>query len=34
MIGQRELSIEDYKVILRRRKWLLIVPAVVLAVGA
>jgi polysaccharide chain length determinant protein (PEP-CTERM system associated) len=34
MIGKRELSIEDYKAILRRRKWLLIVPAAVFAVGA
>jgi len=34
MIGQRELTIEDYKTILRRRMWLLIIPAVVFSVSA
>jgi polysaccharide chain length determinant protein (PEP-CTERM system associated) len=34
MIGQRELTIEDYKSILQRRKWLLIIPAVVFSVSA
>src|SRR5713226_1720919 len=34
MIAQREMTIEDYKAILRRRIWLLIVPAVLCAVGA
>src|SRR5258706_4574330 len=34
MIGQRELTIEDYKTILRRRMWLLIVPAVLFSIGA
>jgi polysaccharide chain length determinant protein (PEP-CTERM system associated) len=34
MIGQHELTIEDYKTILRRRKWLLIIPAVVFSVSA
>jgi len=34
MLGQRELTIEDYKVILRRRMWLLIIPAVVFSIGA
>jgi polysaccharide chain length determinant protein (PEP-CTERM system associated) len=34
MIGQHEMTIEDYKSILRRRIWLLIIPAVVFAVGA
>jgi polysaccharide chain length determinant protein (PEP-CTERM system associated) len=34
MIGQREMTIEDYKAILRRRVWLLIIPAVVFSVSA
>jgi len=34
MIGQHELTIEDYKTILRRRMWLLIIPAAVFAVSA
>jgi uncharacterized protein involved in exopolysaccharide biosynthesis len=34
MISQRELSIEDYKAIARRRKWLLILPAIALCIGA
>ena len=34
MIGQHEMTIEDYKTILRRRKWLLIIPAVVFSVSA
>src|ERR1700675_2469413 len=34
MIGQREMTIDDYVSILRRRIWLLIIPGVVFAVGA
>lgn len=34
MIGQHEMTIEDYKAILKRRIWLLIIPAVVVAIGA
>jgi polysaccharide chain length determinant protein (PEP-CTERM system associated) len=34
MIGQHELSIEDYKAIARRRVWLLVIPAVVFSVVA
>jgi len=34
MIGQHELTIEDYKTIVRRRIWLLIIPAVVFSVSA
>jgi polysaccharide chain length determinant protein (PEP-CTERM system associated) len=34
MIGQRELTIEDYKSILQRRIWLLIIPAVVFSASA
>jgi polysaccharide chain length determinant protein (PEP-CTERM system associated) len=34
MIGQHELTIEDYKTILRRRMWLLIIPAVLFSVSA
>jgi polysaccharide chain length determinant protein (PEP-CTERM system associated) len=34
MIGQRDLTIEDYKSILQRRKWLLIIPAVIFSVSA
>lgn len=34
MIGQREMTIEDYKSLLQRYKWLLIIPAVVFSVGA
>lgn len=34
MIGQRELSIEDYLAIASRRKWLLIIPALVFSAGA
>jgi len=34
MIGQRELTMEDGKALLRRHKWLLIIPAVVLSIGA
>ena len=33
MIGQREMTIEDYKAILIRRMWLLIIPAVVFSAG-
>jgi len=34
MIGQREMTVDDYLSILRRRIWLLAIPAVVCAVGA
>src|SRR6266850_836241 len=34
MIGQHELTVEDYKTILRRRKWVLIIPAILCSVGA
>jgi polysaccharide chain length determinant protein (PEP-CTERM system associated) len=34
MIGQRELTIDDYKMIVRRRIWLLVIPAVLCAIGA
>jgi polysaccharide chain length determinant protein (PEP-CTERM system associated) len=34
MISQRELTIEDYKVILRRRIWIIVIPAVVFAISA
>src|SRR5260370_7740051 len=34
MIGQREMTIDDYLSILRRRIWLLVIPAVVCAAGA
>jgi polysaccharide chain length determinant protein (PEP-CTERM system associated) len=34
MISQRELTIEDYKTILRRRIWFLIIPAVVFSASA
>jgi polysaccharide chain length determinant protein (PEP-CTERM system associated) len=34
MIGQREMTVDDYVSIVRRRIWLLIIPAVVFAVGA
>jgi polysaccharide chain length determinant protein (PEP-CTERM system associated) len=34
MIIKRELSIEDYKAILRRRIWLFIIPAIVFSIGA
>ncbi len=34
MIGQRELTFEDYKAILRRRVWLLVVPTLLCAAGA
>ena len=34
MIGQHELTIEDYKTIVRRRLWLLIIPAVVFSMSA
>jgi len=34
LIGQHELTIEDYKTIVRRRIWLLVIPAVVFSVGA
>lgn len=34
MISQHQMTIEDYKTILRRRKWLLIIPAVVFSVSA
>jgi polysaccharide chain length determinant protein (PEP-CTERM system associated) len=34
MIGQRELTVEDYKSILRRRIWVLVLPVVLLSAGA
>jgi len=34
MIGQREMTIEDYLSILKRRIWLLVIPGIVFAVGA
>src|SRR5258708_4069805 len=34
MIAPHELTIEDYKTILRRRIWIIIIPAVVLAISA
>src|SRR5258708_30393404 len=34
MIGQGELTLDDYKAILRRRVWLLVVPALLCAAGA
>lgn len=34
MTSQRELTVEDYKAIIRRRKWLLIIPAISLSVIA
>jgi polysaccharide chain length determinant protein (PEP-CTERM system associated) len=34
MLGHREMTMEDYAGILRRRYWLLIVPPIVLCVGA
>lgn len=34
MIGQRELTLEDYKEILKRRVWLLVIPAILCAMGA
>jgi polysaccharide chain length determinant protein (PEP-CTERM system associated) len=34
MIGQREMTFQDYLSILQRRKWLLVIPAVVFSVGA
>jgi polysaccharide chain length determinant protein (PEP-CTERM system associated) len=34
MLGHRQMGLEDYTGILRRRKWLLIVPAVLLSVAA
>ena len=34
MIVQRELTLEDYVAILRRRVWIIVVPAVVFAIGA
>jgi polysaccharide chain length determinant protein (PEP-CTERM system associated) len=34
MIGQRELTFEDYKAISRRRIWVLIIPVVLCAAGA
>lgn len=34
MIGQRELTFEDYREILQRRIWLLVIPALLCAVGA
>jgi polysaccharide chain length determinant protein (PEP-CTERM system associated) len=34
MIGQREMTVEDYVSIVRRRVWLLIIPAVLFAAGA
>jgi polysaccharide chain length determinant protein (PEP-CTERM system associated) len=34
MILQRELTIHDYVAILRRRWWIIVVPAVVFAIGA
>src|SRR5260370_41860567 len=34
MIGTRELTLEDYKAILRRGIWLLVVPALLCAAGA
>ncbi len=30
MFGHREMTLEDYTSILRRRKWLLIIPAVLM----
>ncbi len=34
MIAQHEMTIDDYLSILRRRIWLLVIPAVVCAAGA
>lgn len=34
MMGKQQLTIEDYKAIVRRHLWLLIIPAVVFSVGA
>jgi polysaccharide chain length determinant protein (PEP-CTERM system associated) len=34
MVMQRELTVEDYLAIARRRWWILVVPAVVFAIGA
>jgi protein tyrosine kinase modulator len=34
MIGQRELTVEDYKRILRRRIWVLLLPVALLSAGA
>lgn len=34
MILQRELTLEDYLTILRRRIWFIVIPAVIFAVGA
>jgi len=34
MIGQRELTLQDYRSMLRRRWWILVIPAVILSAGA
>jgi polysaccharide chain length determinant protein (PEP-CTERM system associated) len=34
MLGQREMTWEDYTSIVRRRIWLLVIPAVIFAIGA
>src|SRR5579862_3070731 len=34
MICQRELTLQDYRSMLRRRWWILVIPAVILSAGA
>jgi len=34
MLGHRELTIDDYLAILRRRRWLILIPAIVLPLAA
>ena len=34
MLGHREMSIDDYLAIARRRKWLLVIPAIILPIIA
>src|SRR5262249_51631069 len=33
MLGHRELTIDDYLAILRRRRWVIIIPAVLASLG-